>query len=859
MFLSRLNPDYAATLEAQLPYVRVARNKFTANADVEYRKDVLEDLNTNSGVPSSTVVTSTTSLCSNTSRTGDYAVPVIDHATHVPFSAGYTSRRLQQFLTKTFHGTQWSFLIHPFVSMVSQPNKPLDDWEGQSGKPCPPTLDMATRTLEHQFIATFWTSLHGIFPITMKSEFESLYSSLRTTSAPSNLPVTRRQSALVDSIMALTLQFTRGEIGGNGREMANTTTEHSLPATSLPIKDALRLGQEYYDRSNSLLQSELENPTSYTLQTCIYHIVYLYHASRFNSAHHFVALTLSVARSRQDRMPPNGDASPIEVETESRAWAALYHLDSIIAITLGRTPLLNSVGTNRLLSANYRYGIDTAGPQLWPATNIGITWLTFQEEQLKLTHLIRGFQADLGEDFMALFESLDYQGTSNSPELLERIASFESFLNTRLSGELYEWKKALPILLKIEDTLLDNQHSEQSKPLWVKRQQLQLKISYHSLLLSTYRPFLRLSTRSADGTGAADGKQPALTALSEKLVASCLEHALALTGIFARIPTQPDVSQVWPTMVQLQWEATICILMFIMGGYDTEADLKARVGLDLAKTALDRMSKYDSSAISCLAEARKLESAEKSLRRMALYADGPSNCSNESQSTSASSSGAYALTTTNPPSPPAFAIGYSPIFHTAESLDVSASVPFLNTTVFPAPGTNYGTNGPPAPTSSPVSFSSSSLTAVDSNDETFSSASTTLDFSSYGSYYGSSSSASSSPTSSTGSHPEHNRMAALVQHVPEGMANPFPFPLQNLNLQLVELTYHAAPPTVSSNTFGFDQQTSMPTNMPQFPSMTLPQPGSMAGTMFVDGLQWPEQSNNMDYTNDWQAQDQEPN
>jgi hypothetical protein len=763
----------------------------------------------------------------------DTFVPVDIASSQQPFSAGHTARRLQDFLSQTLDKSQWNSSVRPFVSAVSTPcqSSPMDA----------SIMQLGTRSLEAPVIAAFWITLHGIFPVTMKSEFDRFYSSLWKPAMTVNGWKVRQQSALVDSIMAITLQSTRGRMPSSDRQVKVNTDVAAGEVFPAPV--ARYLAQEYMNRSHQLLQVEWENPTSFTFQTCIYQVVYLYHGSLFNAAHHLIALTASLARSRHVHMPPDGDAPPIEVEIENRLWAVLYQLDSIISIALGRFSVMNTTNIMNLLSANFQYEIDTAGPQLWPATKIEVTWLTFQEEHVKLTYLIRTAQDDFKTLIKLLLECYKNHTYLDPSGIVERSASSVP----KLVNALMDWRRDLPNLLKFESEDEDEHHVDRPAPLWVKLQQLQLQLSYHSLLMSTYRPFLRLPwPKDKD----ASAKMPYVPPLTEKLAISCLKNALALTRIISQVSSINHPFQSWPLMPQMQWEATVSIVAFLMGGYDTSLHDKARAGLELAKTSLDRMSGRDDAAESDFIDAVHLCKVEEILRDQiaSAKASSPDSANPWKEITNF---------TPIPTGPTRYRQILSQILASKKT-----TYPVQNTTnpAYPSGYTFPSSsvpNQPPIPAPSPFHTTPNPFSSAPNS---FPTAPNSIPHSGYGSQYASSSTTTPpSTTSPPDGHVGYQPMTAPVQYATEGMANmsPFSWPASNLNIQLYDNTSSADQPMATSNMYGVGQQTSAPMAM-QSPAYMMPAGnGMMPGTMYGDHTQWQANPNNMVFNNDWQMQNQQ--
>ena len=112
---------------------------------------------------------------------------------------------------------------------------------------------------------------------------------------------------------------------------SNAATEPKLDVDS---SDTTIAGRWLYQRSQTLLACELENPSNTTLQCYIFSIYYLCSASFQNMAYSTLALAVRTAHILGLHLEPSADMPRNQRELRKRLWWTLYTLESKTYISL---------------------------------------------------------------------------------------------------------------------------------------------------------------------------------------------------------------------------------------------------------------------------------------------------------------------------------------------------------------------------------------------------------------------------------------------------------------------------------------------------------------------------------------------
>ena len=398
-----------------------------------------------------------------------------------------------------------------------------------------------SRSQEEHFLNLFWQSYHIINPILNETEFREYYKSLwADTFSP--IEAKRKPSALVDSILALCVQY-----GSASVKVEKADTDIKGDNVSFP-------GRGLHRRSQKLLSSEYEAPTISTLQCLIYSALYLSNASMLDIGHQTLAVAIGVAHALGVHHEAMDNSSAAQSSLRRRIWWTLFLLDTKACLELGRPYLIDtSDKTCDLPSADPSEATDS-GSSLSLAF-ADINWLEFHTQCIKLVVTVRSIHTSFYEKCSEA--STAHKGTDlyDNVDLLESCADH---LLRSMKG-LQDWVRSVPDALKNARKGTGEPFStarlaiefDPYIPLWLQRQRLLLELLYHNLAMSLHRPFIRLSP---DSTAAFQ--------ISVDHGVSCLSHAIISTNILHQVLTEGDVLSGWQQAYQIQWDAALSILGF---------------------------------------------------------------------------------------------------------------------------------------------------------------------------------------------------------------------------------------------------------------------------------------------------------
>ena len=487
-----------------------------------------------------------------------------------PLSAPCYGNRLDRYMSEVTDQA----LINPVtLASLSSPPPPLLNQAQQYPQPESPNesfrqlykeIDNLSRLQEESYLILLSTSFHSIYPVVLERELQRHYESLWTSPG---LP--RKSSALVDSILAVCMLYASSFLGGEAEE--SDISAYGSGGGSLS-------GYCFYRRAQRLLTNELERPTLMTVQAHIYCVIYLQNASLLNSAHAFLGQTVRVAQTLGLHLPPPRDMPLDQRDLHSRIWWTLYRLDCQMTVILGRPPLIRSAET-LCDSPN-----DDAEHVLRSATALSTedgSWLSFHVQSMRLSSIVTEVHDAFHARCAQVLQRTSSSNIFETPEITEELAVFLSSQVRRV----YEWVHDVPQHLRnrkgdreafsVQRTALG---LDAGVPLWLQRQQILLELAYHHFQMSLARPFIRFPSYAPSVTPAAPG-----------LAISSLNHAIALTNILHQVLSDTDLLCGWSSIFQYQWDASLCILGFILGNPLCPPLPSARKGMRTAVLALEEL------------------------------------------------------------------------------------------------------------------------------------------------------------------------------------------------------------------------------------------------------------------------------
>lgn len=427
-----------------------------------------------------------------------------------------------------------------FAATVSLSESDFTDQHSSMSEPISTCGDMS-RSQEEHFLNLFWQTYHITIPILNEKEFRGYYNSL-WTNAFSPIEAKRKSSALVDSILALCVQYGTAFVI-DGKADADSKMD-----------DVSFAGRGLHCRSRKLLSSEYETPSISTLQCLIYSALYLSNASMLDVGHQTLAVAIGMAYALGIHHEATDSSSDAKSSLRQRIWWTLFLLDSKSCLVLGRPYLIGASDIT----------CDLPSGDLTEATNSGSSlslafadtnWLAFHTQCIKLMVTVKYIHTSFYEKCSEV--STAHKGTDlyGNLDLLESCADH---LLRSMKG-LQDWVRNVPNALKNPrkgtgepfSTARSAIESDPYVPLWLQRQRLLLELLYHDLTMSLHRPFIRFPSSSI-----------AAAHMSVDHSVSCLSHAIVTTSILHQVLTEGDILNGWQQAYQSQWDAALSILGF---------------------------------------------------------------------------------------------------------------------------------------------------------------------------------------------------------------------------------------------------------------------------------------------------------
>jgi hypothetical protein len=162
------------------------------------------------------------------------------------------------------------------------------------------------------------------------------------------------------------------------------SNENQYSKSTVDGSDATLAGRHYYRRCQSLIYSELENPSLTTLQCQVWTVVYLQNASFLNMVHSVLAMAVRTAHVLGLHLEPPDELPRTEREARKRLWWCLYALEGKACISLGRPWLLQLSEVTFTLSADdHELGL-LSSTSNFVSSSENINWLSYPLHPLLL-------------------------------------------------------------------------------------------------------------------------------------------------------------------------------------------------------------------------------------------------------------------------------------------------------------------------------------------------------------------------------------------------------------------------------------------------------------------------------------------
>ncbi|KAI1868944.1 hypothetical protein JX265_006923 [Neoarthrinium moseri] len=502
-----------------------------------------------------------------------------------PSSLFFFIGRMNNFLSLALHQTHSANHMLPNSAsklMDGPATHSMDDQARRSATGTAESINAGkylSPTQEEYFLGLFWQSYHTAYPILDEIEFKEHYRSLWTTSSK-----VRKPSALVDIVIALCMQYGMALLRDARREIS------AASRATVDNNDATISGRWHYERSQTLLASDLESPTIATLQCHILSSIYLCCGSFQNISDGACALAVRTAYMLGLHLDPPEGMPQRQKELRRRLWWVLYVLESKMSMKLGRPFLTHSSATACNLPDDHHKTAMLSGSSFAPLGE-DVTWLTWNIHNTKLMLVARAAHTALyDKDPKTLNVPCTAPNIWEDSRLLEAYAEFMA----PHMKQLADWASDVPdvlrtgrqggIPLSTDRSILD---IEQFAPLWLQRQRLLLELLFHNLSLGLYRPFVSFIPAAAP------------TPFASRSATKCAEHAMALTHIMHQVICSTAILAGWHEAFQWQWNAAMTLLGFVLAEPQNDVTPFARKAIDLSAAVFETFG--DSFAIAASA------------------------------------------------------------------------------------------------------------------------------------------------------------------------------------------------------------------------------------------------------------------
>ncbi|KAL9487770.1 hypothetical protein ACSS6W_000047 [Trichoderma asperelloides] len=417
------------------------------------------------------------------------------------------------------------------------------------------------RQLEESLVSTFLQSYQIVAPILDASWLWTHYASLWTI----NSDMYRQRCPLIEIILALgTHQVLTLSVDDNGYNAA--TLAYSPP------------GYDLFEISQMELLRRTTGPDLLTVQAYIYAAIYAGNLHSHYKAHQMLSLAVRDAYLL-DLSSGNGSAEqPKGHVSGKRTWLALQMMDTIMSKESGLPFLIPATRNEEVELGDFGTTYDTLNHN-------GLSYLEFFRQIHKLSQLIRQSTAE--------FDQICNQ--HGSPDIFVTNFYSKGALSVKTSIKaLSTWFKAIPPALKnftkdTSDNTNDSNNNLDSSldgdiPMWLHRQSLVLKMSYHMACLLLLRPFsLSPPTTTIESSH---------HSTSAELSITCLKHAISLTATLADNLNSGSFN-VLAQATKFQWLAMLCLTGYVSTHTTTpHTTMVARRAVGVIMRNLERLAEH---------------------------------------------------------------------------------------------------------------------------------------------------------------------------------------------------------------------------------------------------------------------------
>ncbi|PON28828.1 hypothetical protein TGAM01_v201936 [Trichoderma gamsii] len=350
------------------------------------------------------------------------------------------------------------------------------------------------RQLEELLVSTFLQSYQIVTPIIDASWLWTHYASLWAI----NSDIIRQRCPLIEIILAL----------GTHQVLTLSVDDAGYNAATLAYDPP---GYDLFEISQMELLRRTTGPDLLTVQAYIYAAIYAGNLHSHYKAHQMLSLAvrdaylLDLPSGNSSAEQPNGHISA------KRTWLVLQMLDTVMSKESGLPFLIPATNGDAVELGDFGTTYDAMNHN-------GLSYLECFRQMNRLSQLIRQSTADL--------DQICNQHSCNDVFIDTLYSKGASSVKTS-TKVISDWFKAIPPALKnyTKDTSNNTNNNninldsslDDDIPMWLHRQSLLLKTSYHMACLLLLRPFsLATSTTAIESS-----HHP----ISAELSIMCLKHA----------------------------------------------------------------------------------------------------------------------------------------------------------------------------------------------------------------------------------------------------------------------------------------------------------------------------------------------
>jgi len=456
-----------------------------------------------------------------------------------------------------------------------------------------------SRTQQEYFLSVYWQLCHCTTPIIHENKVRERFDSLWSESSSGDAE--RQPCALVDIILAVSMQRAANFLP---RDMGIHRTKREADT-----QDASVAGRSYFQRCQAAIIRDLEEPSLATLQCVVLSIVYLNNASLQNTAYQLLGLAARIAYALDADERLSSQLSVAEQELRRRIWWLLHTLDFEQFIDFGR-PCAMERSRGKQYSDDC---LEVAGLSRECSSPVKeVTSLSFFVQLSKLFDTARTVYTTYHKKLQKLDPSGPTKHIYEDARNLERCAA----ILPECLEPLRVWMENLPTGLQMRRKRNGKPFSTDGTPvdlesglaLWLQRNRLCLETFYHKIVTGLYSFFISFSQ-----------DRQSSTPLTKDCAVSCVNHAIAMTGIIHQVLIESDIINGWYDAYYLQWDATLSMLGFMFAHPSDPLTLAASRMLEVAISIFDILGTKFSPATRAADLTREMKSS--AIHRIAQFDD----------------------------------------------------------------------------------------------------------------------------------------------------------------------------------------------------------------------------------------------